>query len=194
MHVESPIKGPILFTSRAEFRLLLRQDNADLRLTEKAAAGGLVGSQRLQQTQEKRALLEKATRYAEGTSHAGERIGRWLKRGSNTFGQLPAEHLSKFPQEIWALLQTEIKYSGYLNRQLAQVERSKKMEKLPLPADLCYTEIKGLKREAQLRLKQSQPANLGQASRLQGVTPADISVLSIFLARRSTGLSQQEKA
>jgi tRNA uridine 5-carboxymethylaminomethyl modification enzyme len=173
-----------MFTSRAEFRLLLRQDNADLRLTEKAATHGLIPTERLSRTQQKRTLLEQATTYAGNTSHAGERIARWLKRGSNTVEQLPSEHRARFPAEIWGLLQTEIKYGGYLDRQLAQIERSRKMANRHLPEDMCYHEIKGLKREAQLRLEESRPQNLGQASRLQGVTPADISVLTVYLTRR----------
>ncbi len=175
-----------MFTSRAEYRLLLRQDNADLRLTEKGAASDLVTKERLAHTREKCSLLAEATSYASKTSHGGERINRWLRRGSNHIDQLPAEHRDRFPSEIWALLQTEIKYGGYLDRQLAQIERSKKMENLRLPEDLRYTEIKGLKREAQLRLEESRPASLGQASRVQGVTPADIAVLNVFLARRNT--------
>ena len=168
-----------LFTSRAEYRLLLRQDNCDLRLTENAAALGLVDDFRLQHTRQKATALASLKTMAATTSHDGLRLDQWLKRPENTWQQLPAEVREGFTAELWDVAQNDIKYAGYITRQSEQVEKTARMEDSPIPEWVDYQALTGLKREAQLKLTQIRPATFGQAARIQGVTPADLAVIAV---------------
>jgi tRNA uridine 5-carboxymethylaminomethyl modification enzyme len=170
-----------LFTSRAEHRLLLRQDNCDLRLTPKAASLGLIDAFRLQHTQTKQLALDAANAMVHATNMDGLRIERWFRRPENQFELLPAEIRSQFDDEIWSLLQNDLKYEGYITRQEHLVEKMSRMDDQALPPTLDYSAIQGLKKEAQLRLAQIKPATLGQAARVQGVTPADLALLAIIV-------------
>lgn len=177
-----------LFTSRAEFRLLLRQDNCDLRLTEKAAAHGLIEPFRLSHTREKAQALKDANSFVHQENLDGLRIEKWIRRPENTYTQLPQSVRERFSDEIWSLLENDLKYEGYITRQEAMVERTARMEDKMIPASLDYSKVTGLKKEAQIKLAQIRPATLGQAARVQGVTPADIALLGIVLRKGSPSL------
>jgi tRNA uridine 5-carboxymethylaminomethyl modification enzyme len=172
-----------MFTSRAEYRLLLRQDNCDLRLTPQAAELGIVDAYRAGRTQDKAAALAGLHRFCAETNHDGIRLEKWFRRPENTWQALPEEMRKKFHVELWDLLETDLKYEGYLTRQQEQVNRMQKMEDRPVPAWLDFQKIPGLKREAQAKLTQIRPQTVGQASRIQGVTPADMALVSVWIER-----------
>lgn len=172
-----------LFTSRAEHRLLLRQDNCDLRLTAKAAQVGLIDPFRRSYTADKGIQVEGAKALLRDTAHEGVRLERWIRRPENTHETLPEEVRSKFSSEVWTVVENDLKYEGYITRQEALVEKTARMEDKAIPTDIDFSAIKGLKREAQLKLEQVRPATLGQAARVQGVTPADIALLAILLRK-----------
>jgi tRNA uridine 5-carboxymethylaminomethyl modification enzyme len=172
-----------MFTSRAEYRLLLRQDNADIRLTPKAAAIGLASGERVRRVEEKLACLERADPYVRQTSHEGVKLDQWFRRSENAWQTLPEQVLEMFHVELWPLIETNFKYEGHLGRQQAQIDRMARQEHKRLPAELDYTTIRGLKKEAQLRFTEIRPTTLGQAGRIPGITPADLAMLVIWLEK-----------
>ena len=181
-----------MFTSRAEYRLLLRQDNADQRLTPLAIERGLTCPERAALTSEKLADLAKAARFVRQTPFDGIKLDHWFRRDENNWAALPQEIRTMFPMELWPLIETDFKYEGHILRQRQQVDRLARQEAHPLPPNVDYQSVKGLKREAQQRLNQIRPLTLGQAARISGITPADIALLSIWLEkgrRESTGES-----
>ncbi|MEI8234194.1 MAG: tRNA uridine-5-carboxymethylaminomethyl(34) synthesis enzyme MnmG [Verrucomicrobiota bacterium] len=176
-----------MFTSRAEYRLLLRQDNADLRLTPLGRRLGLVDDQRWAATQAKCVSLAEASLLAATERIDGVPLCQWLKRPEATAASLPEALRTRFPEEIWSLLETDLKYEGYLRRQQAQVERARAGETRPLPSDLPYAAIAELRAEAKQKLAHIRPATFGQAGRISGITPADLAILEIWLRKRGAG-------
>ncbi len=172
-----------MFTSRAEYRLLLRQDNADLRLTPKAAEVGLADGERVRRVREKIAGLEQADRWVRQAVHEGIKLDQWFRRSENSWDMLPGHLLEEFHVELWALIETQFKYEGHLGRQQTQIERMARQESRRIPEALDYATIRGLKKEAQIRFTEIRPATLGQAGRIPGITPADVAMLVVWLEK-----------
>ena len=173
-----------LFTSRAEHRLLLRQDNADLRLTPKAEEFGLVDAFRAGKVRAKLAQHHAGLDWCKRERFEGVTIEKWLRRPENNWEKLRLELRNQVPTEIWPVLETDIKYSGYLNRQAEQVARLSRQEDTSIPDTVDYAAIQGLKTEARQKLATVRPATLGQAGRILGVTPADLALLAVWIKRK----------
>lgn len=194
-----------MMTSRAEYRLLLRQDNADLRLRQIGYEAGLVSEEIYQKTLDKKKMIEEEILRLKNTVIGAARENQdfmaahgstALKTGTNLAElmcrpELTYEVLAKIdpkrtplPADVIEQVEIEIKYEGYIERQMRQVEQYKKMEKKRIPADLDYNDISSLRLEARQKLIAFKPVSVGQASRISGVSPADISVLLIYLEKK----------
>lgn len=183
-----------LFTSRAEYRLLLRQDNADLRLTDKAAELGLVDAFRIEHTRSKREAIQELMTELAAYTHDSLRANVWLKRPENQWQTLPSEFRDRWSEEIWNLVQNDVKYAGYITRQEDQVNRAARMENEPIPDWIDYHLLQGLKKEARIKLSEVRPATFAQAARIQGVTPSDLAVLTVAVRKgRATAQSKIEE-
>tara|TARA_R110002096_G_scaffold433667_3_gene652989 strand:+ start:3032 stop:4906 length:1875 start_codon:yes stop_codon:yes gene_type:complete len=172
-----------MFTSRAEYRILLRQDNSDLRLTPRAFERGIVPKERGEHTQAKAATLAEARSVVAKERFGELSVEKWFKRPENDWESLPAELRARFSPEIWDLLETDVKYEGYIRRQEDEIARTGRMDGKPIPDWVDFLQIRGLKTEAQHKLSQIRPTTLGQAGRISGITPADISLLAVYLER-----------
>ncbi|MDR0929209.1 MAG: tRNA uridine-5-carboxymethylaminomethyl(34) synthesis enzyme MnmG [Oscillospiraceae bacterium] len=170
-----------IMTSRAEYRLLLRQDNADLRLPERGYRAGLAGDERLRRMEARRDATESAVQRVTAL-----RLDAMLRRPETTFDDLLTQRpeLSDIPADIRRQAETQIKYAGYLRKQEAAVERFHKMEDRLLPEEADYLNLPGLRIEARQKLAAQRPRSLGQAARISGVSPADVAVLAVWLDQR----------
>ncbi len=191
-----------MFTSRAEYRLLLREDNADQRLTEVGRQAGLIGDERWQRYQEKLAQINsgyetlRCHRIGSSQTEVTDRLNLGQLKNGATLEELLRrpeigiddllfidEGLASLAPPVHEQLEISIKYEGYIQRQLEQVERFRKVEQVKIPDDFVYNGISGLSSEVQEKLANARPHTLGQASRIPGVTPAAIAILSVLLRR-----------
>jgi tRNA uridine 5-carboxymethylaminomethyl modification enzyme len=173
-----------MFTSRAEYRLLLRQDNADLRLTPLAKEVGMATGERVRRVEEKREELERAKIWVRKTVHAGVKLDHWFRRSETAWQDLPETLRLEFSESIWAQIETDCRYEGHLERQEQQIIRMRRQEQRRIPAELDYQGVRGLKTEARARLVEVRPTTLGHAGRIPGVTPADLALLAVHLEKR----------
>ena len=193
-----------MMTSRAEYRLLLRQDNADLRLTAIGHEIGLISDERYQKLNDKKQQIDEEIKRLQTTTigttpqvqsfleqhnstllKSGMTLEELLKRPEICYNDLKEIDIKRpeLPEAVTQQVEISIKYEGYIKRQLQQVEQFKKLEKKKLSLDFDYSQVPNLRKEAIQKLNEYQPASIGQASRISGVSPADVSVLLVYLNR-----------
>lgn len=177
-----------MMTSRSEYRLLLRQDNADLRLTEEGHRVGLISDERYERFLQKKAAIEKEIERLKTTKSLGGRglLGELLKHPEETYETLAPYDPSRpeLPEAVSKQAEIQIKYAGYIGAQMKQVEKSRKLERRRIDEDIDYQDIKGLRIEAIQKLSSIRPETVGQAERISGVSPADIGVLLVYLEQK----------
>lgn len=202
-----------MMTSRAEYRLLLRQDNADLRLSKKGYRVGLISQERYDWILEKERLIDEEIARVEKVNigankkvqalleeyestplNTGTSLAELIRRPELNYEVLAPidEERPELPDEVAEQVNINIKYDGYIKRQIKQVENFKKLEVKKIPEDFDYDDVNSLRIEARQKLKQYQPVNIGQASRISGVSPADISVLLVYMEQMRQKNSKKE--
>jgi tRNA uridine 5-carboxymethylaminomethyl modification enzyme len=194
-----------MMTSRSEYRLFLRQDNADIRLTETGYRIGLISQERYNKFLRKLELIAEERKRVESTVippnkeydyifiendtvplSTGVRLSELIKRPQLNYEKLTLVDKTRpdLTDDIFEQVETELKYEGYIKRQMSQIADMRRLEVRLIPEDINYDDVTGLRLEATEKLKKVRPVNIGQASRISGVSPADISVLLIYLGKK----------
>jgi tRNA uridine 5-carboxymethylaminomethyl modification enzyme len=171
-----------MFTSRAEYRLLLRQDNADMRLSEIGYQVGLLPERNYRTFQVKKAAVENEIRRLNSNHYISDSLAKILSRPETTYADLPNRDES-LSAEVIEQVEITIKYAGYVERQEVEIERFKKLEDKKIPGAFDFSTVPGLRMEARQKLAKIRPATIGQAARISGVSPADIGILMVCLKR-----------
>jgi tRNA uridine 5-carboxymethylaminomethyl modification enzyme len=171
-----------MFTSRAEYRLVLRQDNADLRLSELGHQIGLLPTRHYRTLMVKKQVIEEELQRLETTRIASVSLAQMLRRPTVKYGDLPGKN-EKLSEEVIQQVEISVKYDGYIERQQTAVDKFRTVEEKRIPAWIDYNSIPSLRTEARQKLTRIRPTTLGQASRISGVSPADISLVMIWMKR-----------
>jgi tRNA uridine 5-carboxymethylaminomethyl modification enzyme len=172
-----------MFTSRAEHRLVLRQDNAAFRLLEHSRQLGIVGDEVIKEVAGMVVTIQSEVERLRSTFHQGKSLAQWLRQPGLTYDQLIGSLDHLHPEEI-EQIETDLKYEGYIQRERTQIAKSDQLDRIRIPNGLDYDEIRALRFESREKLKKMLPENLGQASRISGVNPADIAILSVWLKKQ----------
>jgi tRNA uridine 5-carboxymethylaminomethyl modification enzyme len=173
-----------MFTSRAEHRLLLRQDNVDFRLREAAAELGIHPPEHFAEIDRLDQDIRREMQRLEKTFHLGSSLGQHLRRPGMDYAQLPAEIRADLEDEVRQQVEIRIKYAGYIEREAQHAQQATKYDKILIPKDMDYDALPSLRFESREKLKKIRPETLGQASRISGVNPVDISILQIWLRKK----------
>jgi tRNA uridine 5-carboxymethylaminomethyl modification enzyme len=171
-----------MFTSRAEYRLLLRQDNADMRLSQVGYEIGLLPERNYRQFQVRKGQIETELFRLKSTRSGGMTLAQILKRSEVNYQDLP-ESNPALSSDVIEQVEIEIKYAGYIDRQQVEIEKFKTLEDKQIPDWLDYQAIPSLRTEARQKLTKIRPATVGQAARISGVSPSDISIVMVWLKR-----------
>ena len=172
-----------MFTSRAEYRLRLRQDNCDIRLTGKALEIGMASPERTRAFKKKSGALQNLKNELNALQQDGIPLKQWLRRPENKAEGISMDLYQRYKPEIWSLVETDLKYEGYLVREQEQIERHRRQEDQQIPTSMDYASIPSLRLEARQKLRDYAPETLGKASRISGITPADIAVLMVWIEK-----------
>lgn len=172
-----------MFTSRAELRLLLRQDNADLRLSPLAARVGLVPQERGDAAAARLKAIGEGVERVRAEKVEGVPLDLWLRRPENDWRTLPPEVRSLFAEELWEPIAIEVAYAGHIERMRTAAARLQRQENKPIPSDVDYDAIPALRTEARQRFSRVKPSTIGQAGRIPGITPADVALLLVWISK-----------